>query len=545
MATAKGHLDIVEWFWENNKSVPTIHQLVFQGLFKTADWLHSKSDGKYPDQNAINEAIEQGRCHVLKWISGKNARIFPKEQHILRAILHGYEGSLFWILKNSPKRLFSPTIFDSLASSGHWAFIENMLGLNIIWKPSQSNVDIVVRSGRVTTLVKLLKIPQLLRPSNDSINAVARFGHVESLHLIHEHFSDALPDARTIAALYTSGQLEVIRFLYAVVPNFKTTRVEMNAAANNGHVKVLEYCHSRNLGLLPKKHIATTTDHVHVRIWYKRAKASMGASRTRRRAKTEAEPIQKEQPSSTQLQHDNPSFGELNSDDKAVSAIVAKDVGLQRVQRKNTLSSIKCGQEPLPEVTLTEQPFTSSTEVPNLNQDALNRWQKRLTEIEGCTFVSPPLPVHPEAPVVLGSQLFGYNPTATNAGHLQPRSGPVASLGNFINNQRVPTTIPPTQTRVYSANRLPGQSGSNTKVPPMTPPPTKIDLATQLQGRQFSVPKIAYESPMATSPYVHIPDSRNGAERTEHQPSSRPAKRQRLESSSQQSSPTAFYHDSS
>jgi hypothetical protein len=67
---------------------------------------------------------------------------------------------------------------------------------------------------------------------------------------VHERFPGTLPDEFTISALYTSGKRDVIHFIYTVLPTFKTSQLNFNAAALNGHVVVLDYCHSQEETLL-------------------------------------------------------------------------------------------------------------------------------------------------------------------------------------------------------------------------------------------------------------------------------------------------------
>ncbi|PJF16798.1 hypothetical protein PSACC_03376 [Paramicrosporidium saccamoebae] len=250
-AAQNKHYKVVQWYSENRRTLPAIHHFVVNGLFGIADWLHSKSDGNYPNQGTINEAFIKGDVQIISWLSRKRPEIGPDSRSILDAVKRGHEASLIWLLQNSPKCLLVPQVIDALIARGTWFLVDNLLDLNRNWIPSQSNVDRIIKSGRVMTLARLFRLSSLCEPSMKSVNEAALCGHVGSLHLIYERFPGTLPDASTISSLYTNGKRDVIHFIYTVVPKFKTSQLNFNAAALNGHANLLEYCHSKDKNLLP------------------------------------------------------------------------------------------------------------------------------------------------------------------------------------------------------------------------------------------------------------------------------------------------------
>jgi hypothetical protein len=144
-----------------------------------------------------------------------------------------------------------PQTLKALTAHNYWYIVESLLGLKTLaWTPSQANVDCILESGRIMTLAKLFLLPQPCCPSHASINNAALLGHVESLFLVHDKCDGALPEAVVFPQLYARGKLETIQFLYTVSPTFKTSQLDFNTAAVNGHVRILQYCHLRDDNLL-------------------------------------------------------------------------------------------------------------------------------------------------------------------------------------------------------------------------------------------------------------------------------------------------------
>ncbi|PJF16801.1 hypothetical protein PSACC_03379 [Paramicrosporidium saccamoebae] len=482
IAAQKGHDDILQWCLDNSVAAPNLNRLVSNDQFGIANWLYPRSDGHYPNQAAINEAVKEGRVQALKWMLEKNSKIAPDLESIVKTVNNGYEGCLIVLLENRPECLLNSQVIHVLVARGYWFVIDGLLELDIKWMPSQSNVDNILESGKSATLAKLLDLPQSCRPSQASINRTARNGHADSLHSLLEEFPDALPDASTISSLYASGKTSVIHLLYTVVPRFTTSQLEFNSAALNGHVVLLKYCYVRNPTLLLDLTTilyAKKAGHLHVEEWFIRLLTHLQAAGTL------------------------PAIRVGHVSERTVKIDPTEVKSIVKILAKQTLHNVS-------EAKVLEQPESlprSSDETHRPSQEALTERQGRFTETTVGKIILPPISVYPRIPAVPRVQSPSSDTTIASAGHLQSRSRQMASLNNSQENQSMSLTIPYTLTRVRSA--------SSSHLPQSQPP----------------IPVRVYRYPVHLSSDTRSSNDRVEIGHTEHQPSSRPTKRARLDGS--------------
>uniref|UniRef100_A0AAV1TI90 Ankyrin repeat-containing domain n=1 Tax=Peronospora matthiolae TaxID=2874970 RepID=A0AAV1TI90_9STRA len=274
-ASANGHVDILQWMWENHHEVGYWGGIELCGAirnrhFRMVEWLQTHVAFRLEcAQHVIKQAAASGNLKVVKWLyesfgvaldDAAKIAALNCEWKVIRWILgHGKRADLNAALR-------CDDIYVSAAKSGNIDTLELLSDHGFPGDPMVI-LDNAISGGHLHIVKWLHEKKGASNVGNGYIEA-ARNGHLEILKYLHEKQFDVCSSVSAIDTAAAAGCLEVVQWLHSNTPT-KCTNQAMDGAASEGHLHIVQWLHRNRTEGCSRlaMHFAAENGYLHVVKW--------------------------------------------------------------------------------------------------------------------------------------------------------------------------------------------------------------------------------------------------------------------------------------